>query len=340
MDKYIQKFRYIILIGIVLLGFLLRSNNLYTWPRLGATFDEYAWTLLGINLIQNHAPTSWSPHAVYSNAKDITYQKTHFRLVTPYLEHPPLFGLVVGSYALLSGVRDMYHLDLQHIRGLALALGIFSIIMVYFFTTEIYGLSIGLVAAFLYSVTLTVVIGSRLVQNENFFIPFFLLSLFLIAKFVKTKNKILFYSSAVICGLLTLAKVPWLIAAVSICLIFMYLRQYKNAIIFGSITILIFSLFFLYGILLDSKLFFTLWQLQLHRYDIAFNSFFAIFTSPYLADRFFVDGWIYFGWLAIILLLTKEFKKNYMVLFPFISYLLIFIFVIPNEPSHAWYRYA
>ncbi len=200
-NNYILKFRYIILIGIILLGFLLRSNNLYTWPRLGATFDEYAWTWLGISLIQNHLPTSWSPHLVYSNAKDITYQKTHFRLVTPYLEHPPLFGLVVGSYALLSGVRDMYHLDLQHIRGLALALGIFSIIMVYFFTTEIYGLSIGLVAAFLYSVTPTVVIGSRLVQNENFFIPFFLLSLFLIAKFVKTKNKILFYTSALICDL-------------------------------------------------------------------------------------------------------------------------------------------
>src|SRR5260370_13500642 len=148
--NYILRFKYVILIGIILLGFLLRSNNLYTWPRLGATFDEYAWTWLGISLIQNHLPTSWSPHLVYSNAKDITYQKTHFRLVTPYLEHPPLFGLVAGSYALVSGVKDMYHLDLQHVRGLALILGIIIILIVYFFASMIYDVSIVHFAEFLY----------------------------------------------------------------------------------------------------------------------------------------------------------------------------------------------
>src|SRR3989344_8727065 len=126
MDKLLFKFRFIMLVLILILGFVLRSHNLNTWPRLGATFDEYAWTWLGINLIQNRVPESWSPHPQYEKRKLIVYQKAYFYLVKPYLEHPPLFGLVAGSFALVSGVKDIYHVDLQHIRGLALLLGVLS----------------------------------------------------------------------------------------------------------------------------------------------------------------------------------------------------------------------
>ncbi|MEK7551087.1 MAG: hypothetical protein AAB532_00610, partial [Patescibacteria group bacterium] len=114
MDKFLFKFRFLFLALILVLGLILRFNNLYTWPRAGSTFDEYAWTWLGINLIQNHTPISWSPHPQYTDKKHVIYQKTDFFVVKPYLEHPPVFGLVAGSYALISGVKDMYDVDIQH----------------------------------------------------------------------------------------------------------------------------------------------------------------------------------------------------------------------------------
>lgn len=339
MRKLIYKCRYILLLFILLLGFYLRSNNLYVWPRTGATFDEYAWTWLGINLIQNHMPESWSRHPQYSFRKDIKYQTVPFTLVKPYLEHPPLFGLAVGSYALLTGTKDMYHVDVTRIRGFSLMLGVLSIFMIFLFTNEVYGLKVGLLSALIYAIVPTIAVGSRIVQNENFFIPFFLLSLFLIARYLKTNNAWLRNAAAVICGLLTLAKAPWIAGALSIFAMFFFLKKYKDAFKFMVIVIPIFLLFFIYGIYFDKQLFFNLWDFQLHRYDIVFNSFFALFNSPYLADRFFVDGWIYFGWFAIFLLLSKDIKNNYIIIFPFITYFLIFIFAIPNEPSHGWYRY-
>lgn len=339
MGKLVYRLRYILLLFILALSLYLRSNNLYTWPRTGATFDEYAWTWLGINLIQNHMPESWSRHPQYTFRKDIKYQTVPFTLVKPYLEHPPLFGLFVGSYALLTGIKDMYHVDISGIRGFAVILGILSIIFIYLFSKEVYGLGVGLLSALIYATVPTIVVGSRIVQNENFFVPFFLLSLFLIAKYLKTNNPCLRNGAGVICGLLTLAKVPWIVAALSIFAIFFFLKRYKDAFKFIVVVIPIFLLFFVYGIYFDQKLFFSLWNLQLHRYDIAFNSIFALFTSPYLADRFLIDGWIYFAWFAIFLLFTKDLKKNYMVVFPFLTYFLIFIFAIPNEPSHGWYRY-
>lgn len=333
------KFRFAILALILILGLFLRQDKINTWPRLGATFDEYAWTWLGMNLIQNHVPESWSRHPQYKNFKLITYQDVPFQLVKPYLEHPPLFGLVAGGYALLNGVKDPLHVDIGHIRGLALLLGVLSIFILYIFAAEVYDYKIGLLSSFLYSIIPTIAVGSRIVENENFFIPFFLLSLYLISKYLRTKNAWFRNTAAVICGLLTLAKVPWLAGALAIVLIFMYLKKYKDIFNFLAIVIPIFFLFFVYGAYYDWNLFIGLWQLQLQRYDIAFNSIFALFTSPYLVDRFLIDGWIYFGWFAIFLLSIKDFKKNFMILLPFLAYFAIFIFAIPNEPSHGWYRY-
>ncbi len=337
--KNLYKFKYLLLILVIVLGYLLRSHDLYTWPRTGATFDEYAWTWQGMNLIQSGAPISWSPHPQYKNAKDVFYNKVHFRLVTPYLEHPPLFGLVAGSYAIFNGVHNMSDLTVNHVRGLSLILGILSIFIIYLFASEIYGYKIGLLSAFIYSIVPTIAVGSRIVQNENFFIPFFLLSLFLISKFVKTKKTIFRNIAAVICGLLILAKVPWVAASFAAFFILLFLKKYKDIYKFLMIVISISLLYLVYGAYYNWDLFINLWQFQLNRYDMAFNSVFALFTSPYLVDRFLIDGWIYFGWVAMFILFTKDLKKNYFVVFPFLAYFLMFVFAIPNEPGHGWYRY-
>lgn len=339
MDKVLFKFRFVLLLLILILGLFLRNKNIDTWPRLGATFDEYAWVWLGMNLIQNHVPESWSPHPQYANKKVIKYQGAYFVLVKPYLEHPPLFGLVAGAYALASGVKDIYHVDLMHIRGLALLLGVMSIFILYVFAAEVYDYKIGLLSALIYATVPTIVVGSRIVENENFFIPFFLLALFLISRFIKTKKSRFRNLSAIICGLLILAKIPWIAAAVAVVLILFYLRQYKDAGKFLAIVIPICFIFIFYGFYFNGKLFLDLFSFQLQRYDLTFNSVFALFTSPYLVDRLLIDGWIYFGWFAVFLLSIKDFKRNYMVLLPFIAYFAIFIFAIPNEPSHGWYRY-
>lgn len=339
MDKFNFKLRYIVLALILILGFILRVHNINTWPRNGATHDEYAWTWLGINLIQNHEPISWSPHPQYTNRTPIVYRDAPYFLVKPYLEHPPLFGLVAGSFALLSGADNMYDVDQHNMRGLALFLGLVSILMIYVLASEIYGHRVGLLSAFIYSIIPTIVIGSRIVENENFFIPLFLLALYLISKFIKTSNPWARNIAAVLCGLLMLAKVPWVAAPLAIILILFYTKKYRDAGKFIAIVIPIFLLFIVYGIYWDSELFFSLWKLQLQRYDLTYNSLFAVFTSPYLVDRFMIDGWIYFGWIAIFLLAVKDIKKNYMILLPFLAYLAVFVFAIPNEPGHGWYRY-
>lgn len=336
MKKYISAF---ILIAILLLGLGLRAHQYATWPREGATFDEYAWTWLGMSLWNTGVPTSWSPHQAYTNrTRYINPKGGVFTLVTPYLEHPPLFGLVAGGFAILTGERSFGDLDIRTIRLLALALGTLSVYAVYLVARESYGRGIGLLSGFLYAIIPSVAIGSRLVQNENFFIPFFLLSLYFLQRYLKTDSRRYFWISAGIAALLPLAKVPWIAAPAAVSFILLYKRRIKEAMLVVLCTALCFSAFLAYGFIQDAPLFVKLWRLQLARYDMNFDSVFALFQTPYLTDRLYLDGWIYAGWAALLLSLRNG-KKHYILLFGFLAYFLVFVFAIPNEAGHGWYRY-
>lgn len=341
MKKFIFKRQtLIILISIIFVGTFLRAHNMTTWPRLGATFDEFAWTWLGMSIIKEHTPASWSPHKAYEgHREEVVYKNARFYIVQPYLEHPPFFGIVAGSFAILNGATNFYDVDLETIRPLALILGVFSILMLFLLIKELYDEKTALLGSLIYSIIPTVAVGSRILQNENFFIPFFLLSLFLIARFIKSKRLVYLYSASLIAGILSISKVPWLAATLSLSMILLYSKNNKHIPRLILIVGLIFSIYIVYGFILNKEIFIDLWQLQLQRYDITYNSIFAIFTQPFLVDRYFVDGWIYFGWFALILTFLKDFKSNYILILGFLAYFAVFIFAIPNESAHGWYRF-
>lgn len=337
--KLQQKYVLLVLGIILFVGMSLRYHNYQTWPREGATFDEFAWTFLGVSLWEDGSPTSWSPHKAYRETQEYYNSKgTHFTLVTPYIEHPPLFGLLAGGFARLRGVRSFDQVTIQKTRPLALALGAASMIAVFLFAQAVYGNSIALITTGIYAITPTIVIGSRLVQNENFFIPLFILSLYLAYSHITRPNRLFLYILYVICALLPLAKVPWIASPVAVIGMFIYTKKWKEAIAVALVTVLAFSLFLLWGYLLDGNVFLNLWKLQLARYDMAFDSMFKLLTDPLIADRAFVDGWIYFGWAASLLLIT-DYKKQYPVVFGLLAYALVYIMAIPAESMHGWYRY-
>jgi len=338
--KTIQRWSIGLLACIVLLGFTLRVHNHTVWPREGATFDEYAWTWLGVNLLTTGVPVSWSPHPQYKERMHYVSPKgARFWLVRPYLEHPPVFGILAGAYSIARGATDMYSVSFENMRELALILGTASIVLVYVFAAGMYGNPVGLMAALFYAVAPTTVIGSRILQNENFFIPVLLTMLILIRKYIDGGKRSFFYIAALMGGIVALAKVPWIAASVSVAGILLYKKQWKDAIMFCAIALLIFSTYIVYGMYWDKELFFSLWGLQLNRYDMSFASIFALVQQPYLVDRYFLDGWIYAGWFTWLFLFVGDIKKHAYLVFGLLGYLLIYILAIPNEPGHGWYRY-
>lgn len=335
---------YIFLLFILIVGLSLRMHNYSVWPREGSTFDEFAWTFLGLSIWENGIPSSWSPHKAYKSRRDyFNPQGAHFTIVSPYLEHPPLFGIIAGGFARLNGVVSFDQVKIKTIRPLALIMGTFAIYCVFLLSSAVYGNSIGLIASGMYAIVPSVAIGSRLVQNENFFIPFFLLSLYFAYKYIHDHNPKYVTRDLVLATLLSavlpLAKVPWIAAPIAVFGMFIYSKKWRAAFIVAFASALLFSLYIAYGLVLDKEVFLDLMKLQLARYDMRFDSIFAVLRDPLIVDRTFIDGWIYFGWGTIFLLLGKNIQKNLPILFGFLTYAAVFMFAIPNEPLHGWYRY-
>ena len=332
------KLKSFLLVGIIFLGFLLRFHHYDQCPRHGATFDEFAWTWQGMSLWQTGIPTSWSPHPQYKNFQIKNFQGALVRLVTPYLEHPPLFGLIAGGFALITGSKQLFDIALGQIRVLALVLGTTSIWLVFLVAKKLYGVIIGLLSAMLYATAPTIVIGSRIVQNENFFIPVFLIIWLIILNYLESQKPWQRNLAAVLAGLLTLAKIPWAAATVALCLLMASKKRFKDMLIIGAIALSIFSLYFIYGAVYDWSTFINLWGLQTARAKIGLGNTLALFTHPYLLDRLYPDGWLYWGWLSLAILSTK-FKKHSLLLIPVIAYFLVFILAIPGIEAQGWYRY-
>lgn len=341
-NRIIDKNKYyfwILLFSIFLLGFFVREIKLYEVPRLGATFDEFAWTWLGMNLIQTGIPISWSPHSQYEDAQILMHNGAYFRLVTPYLEHPPFFGLVAGSFVLISGVNNILMVQLYHFRQLSLMLGMISIALVYYLSKQLYGRYVGFLSALLYSIIPTVVIGSRLLQNENFFIPLWLAGLFFVLKSLQSQQRIFVTLAAILAFLLVISKIPFMAGGISFFALYLFYKKYKYAITILLAIIFGFLAFYIYGSFYDRALLHELLLFQTQRYDLTYNSIFSLFEKPYLADRFFTDGWILWGFIAFFILLIKDYKKHIFVIIPFLTYFGIYMAGIPDEPGHGWYRY-
>jgi len=334
-----------IFVGVILIaGFFLRKHELTRWPREGATFDEFAWSFQGLSLLTKGIPTSWSHYGVNKNS--VFYINPHgapFTLITPYLEHPPLFGLVAGGYAYINGARSFDDINLEKIRPLALLMGMISIICVFVLTRAIYGDYVGLLAAGIFSITPSIAVGSRLVQNENFFIPIFLLALYFIYRYIHETTYTLFSVNLIAASLFSaiapLAKIPWMAAPLAVVGICMYFKKWKAALVIVGTVVLFFSGYFLYGYMLDKKVFMDYWIFQLARSEMSFESLFILFRDPIIADRLFIDGWIYFGWAAIVLLMHNPDKKNIFITLGFLAYTAVFVFAVPGEPQRGWYRY-
>ena len=120
---------------------------------------------------------------------------------------------------------------------------------------------------------------------------------------------------------------------------FLFSKKWKAAIWVSVATLFCMSGWLTYGYITDAALFTNLWKLQLARYDMAFDSIFIFFRDPVIVDRALTDGWIYFGWAAMLLLLTKNLKQHAPIIFGFLAYFAVFVFAIPSEPMHGWYRY-
>lgn len=108
--------RHAALVAIFVLAMGLRAHHFADYPRPNQTADEYAWTWAGMTLLETGVPRSWSWLPGYPDAQMITWRGHEYRMVQPWLDHPPLFALAMGAWMRAFKYRDPLRVNLSAMR--------------------------------------------------------------------------------------------------------------------------------------------------------------------------------------------------------------------------------
>ena len=106
----------LLLVAIFLVGLGLRVHHLDRFPERNRTADEYAWTWSGMTLLSEGTPRAWSWLPGYPATPVVKWRDNDYRIVRPWLDHPPLYSLYVGAFMRLAGVRDIFAVELETMR--------------------------------------------------------------------------------------------------------------------------------------------------------------------------------------------------------------------------------
>lgn len=345
----------LIFLSILLLGNKLREYHYASVPLPGEVADEYSFGWLGISLIKDGYPIAWSGIDTYKNHD---YQKINvdglfdkdphrplFSIDKPWFDHPPLFGLMTGGYAYLKGIREFKDASVIILRRPMLKIAIITTLLLFILGTRLYGISVGLLSAFLYSIVPTTVISSRLALAENGIIPIFLGALILADIYLEKRAFVFWYGASALSAFAILFKFSGISVFIALFLIALkYGGEATKKLLTTSTLFLFFAILtiFVYAAIFDLSTFINVLVANSQRFYGAGSEIFfqAIAHSKITTERYSTDGWILMGWISLFLLSflgwTKERPAVFLTLSVF-SYLIVFLLF--GSESYGWYRF-
>lgn len=323
-------------IFILAISLILRLHNYEQYPQRGATSDEYTYAFLGISLLKDHVPISWSSFPSYKNIRHLTVKKLYFPIVWPYFDHPPLSGFLTGGLSLLVGQDSFEKVNLKTIRLVPIFLSMLSSILLFLISFRLYNYKTAVWALLIYVTTTIFVINGRVALSENLLTPVFLLSLYLFSLFEKKIS----YTKAIIFGILSGLAFWTKELGIVVFLSLFYLFKKKNLklnllVLFVGVSLLIIGSYFLYGAYYDWDLFLKIWSMQSDR-EIGPQTLHMLLTNPIIVNKQYMDGWYFFGFLSIFYSLI-DFKKNKLVVIPALLYFLLLLFSLTRHGEMGWY---
>lgn len=293
----------VVCVLITLLGAAFRLYHYDTVPHHLWTADEYAFAWSGMSLLRDHVPTGWSWLKVYGSVPRVEWQGDYYKLVTPWLDHPPLFSLLPGAAALAGGAVHFFDCTLSVIRIPSLLLGIASLPLLYVLSLRIGSTTMAMIATLIYAVNPNTVFLSRLAVAENLIVVLSLLVMLLYVRYSETSKPRYLYIGAVLAGLACLAKVTGVYLVLALCALSLLHGRWRHFFIVGFIGAAILSLYPIYGWYYDFDLFVRVVTGHAGRFNLAelprvTRMFYSKSDHPLPFDPVFLLGWLVFVWYA------------------------------------------
>ncbi len=340
----------ILVLTILSLGIFLRFWQYDSFPPEHESLDELAWTLQGASLLATGTPQSWS-YFDYPNSVLVPMQGIEQRVVTPYLDHPPLFGLIPGSVQYLFGQTWSDLLPTAAIRLPVVLLAAGNVLLFWFLSRVLFAQrQWQFFSLALFATTPFVVFASRVIVAEQLLISLLLISLLCILqqKYEGWRNVTLLFVGAA----LVMTKVSGLVLGVGVVLLAWLLGKRVQSVwlllglVFGAIF------YFVYASLYDLSLFLSIQnQQQVWRSSGLLSAFMGLVFKPELVNSAFFDGFLLTGVLAAFALLTQRLGIVWKGMVGLVGLFCVFVFYAAGETTinlltgarggsmYGWYWY-
>ncbi|HLH68306.1 MAG TPA: glycosyltransferase family 39 protein [Candidatus Dormibacteraeota bacterium] len=329
------------LVAVVLVALALRLHGLAQAPRLTDNADELYFAWYGLNLILHGDAYTWSYLPGYPSTTILHAYGTSFPLVHHSMDHPPLFGLIIGGWCWLTGARGMLQVTAVQVRTLPVAFGTLSVLLVYLLGRRLLGPGPALFGAALLATAPGAVLVSRQAEPESLQAVLLLAALLLTVRAIDGRAGPWSSAGLLVCCLAApLLKVPG-IAVAGICApILAAGRRWRLAGATLGAAAAGLLLFALYGWLVDWSLFLRIWSDQAATRSGMLSGFDFIAAAAGI-NRSLHDGWWLLGWIGLgVLAAQGEPRRELFLVWPAVAYaaaMLVLAAEVRVE-QYAWYR--
>lgn len=322
---------------------LLRLNGYAETPAATDNADEWAWAWAGLTLLTKGVPTAWSYLNAYPVHTVLRLHGTGYPMVSPWLDHPPLFALVVGLFQLLFGQHSIPESTTAAIRLPALLLGSGSIGLVQAVGRRLVGPGAALTGAALLAVAPAPVLLSREVESEALLAPLILLAILLVHRLRTGEGGLPALAAlGVVAAAAVLTKVPGLAVGVAAAAVLLAGRQWAAAAVAVGGAAAGIAVYALYGAHYDWQLFLSVLNAQSARRSGVMGAF-EFIAAPAGINGRLRDGWWLLGWLAIgALAAGRPSPRQWLLAWPVLVYALAILALADEHvvARYGWYHIA
>jgi len=332
------------MIAVGLLGTGLRLFDYGVMPEFRENPDELFATWSGWQLLDDGSTRGWSLWAAeygerVEHEEFQYFRKRPFRIIRPYLEHPPLAHVLAGGAARIGGASEWAFAKLKHTRLVPIALGILSLILVMLIARRLDGPGMSpLVAGLLYAAMPMIVLQSRVIKEEALLTPLMLGSFLFFLRWRDDGERITnLVVAALLAGLCPLAKVPGAVFIPVLVMLLTAQRRYRLAFQVGLFSVATACLLFVYAYGVDWDLFWFTLGKQAGGRPSHWNIFPRFFDDPLVNHNLVGRGLLIFLWIgwAASTFRRKNEDRSLMVL-PTLVYLAA-IAVPSGSWTFGWY---
>lgn len=333
-----------VLVGLVTLtGALLRFHDFGRAPAFTDNLDELQFSWAGLNLLEHGDAYTWSFFTAYPRpVPALQAYGVSVPMVHHWLDHPPGFSLLMGSYLWLIGDRSMLGLTPEHVRVLPVLFAVAAIPLAYLLARRALGAHAALAGAVLLATAPAAVLMARQAEPESVLAPLLLGALLIASRHADCAARPWEIRVLVLMALVApLFKVTGIAVGGTAAVVLLMNGRRWAALWSAGAAAAGLAAYFAYGALVDWPLFQrVLMQQAANRHGLlaALN----FITAPAGINRPLHDGWWVLGWIALGLLLVggRRSRAEQVLAWPAFAYLLV-IMVLAGEvltAQYGWYR--